>query len=447
VKNLVGKKKAGKKPAEEANAAVAVKKAEKEAVAEGKFSPGFFSTEKKAEAKPQKAGEAGGKKARHGILGFLEKNPAVVAGVVCIVIVAVLAAVIMAPNNASVDDFWNKQSGNALLKMIVVRSDRCPACEVGSSLENLFKANGISYEINVFEESSSDGQGLIQSMGIEKLPAFIIEEKSISDSIVVKTKSGSAPLKDVLHYYVSQGDGKYEEGIFMFPEMDLEGVEEAKRAKLLLGEACGNETNFVVQYFADPYDPNTIEYSRSFENFRDLLESNKDINVSFKYNYLPTYSQFMENKYLELFGGNPEIVRENIQGAGKYLICANDAFGTKYFNRLERELYSTYCGFDFNAAEPTDINGLLACADSNHYNVFINGEELEKATRDAAIYDGIIMSECLYTVDQKIVLSQAIAQKAGIKTTPVVLVNCQYEVPLEQALTAVCTINSGLDFC
>ena len=89
----------------------------------------------------------------------------------------------------------------------------------------------------------------------------------------------------------------------------------------------------------------------------------------------------------------------------------------------------------------------MACADSNHYNVFINGDELVKATRDAAIYDGIIMSECLYTVDKKIELSQAIAQKAGIKTTPVVLVNCQYEVPLEQALTAVCTINSKLDFC
>jgi hypothetical protein len=155
----------------------------------------------------------------------------------------------------------------------------------------------------------------------------------------------------------------------------------------------------------------------------------------------------MEAKYLEMFGGSREVVRGNIEGAAKYLVCANDAFGTKYFNRLERALYSTYCGFDFNATELNDINGLLACADSNHYNVFINGEELLKATRNATIYDGVKLSECLYTAGQKFAFSQAIAQKAGIKTTPVVLVNCIYEVPLEQALTAVCIINNRLDFC
>lgn len=397
-------------------------------------------------AKPQKAAK-GGQGKESGAIGFLKKNHVIVAGVLCIAIVAVLVLTVTMPKTAEVGDFWDKQNENAVLKMIVVASDRCPGCEKDSSLETLFKANGISYEVNVFEESSSDGTGLIRSIGIEKLPAFVIEEKSISDGMVVKTKSGFAPLKDVLHFYVSQGNGKYEDGIFMFPEMDLEGIEEAKRTKLLLGEACGNETNFVVQYFADPYDPNTIAYSRGFENFRDLLESNKDINVSFKYNYLPTYSRVMEAKYLEMFGGSQGVVRGNIEGAAKYLVCANDAFGTKYFNRLERALYSTYCEFDFNLTESQDISGLLACADSNHYNVFINGEELLKATRDATIYDGVKMGECLYTVDQKFALSQAIAQKAGIKTTPVVLVNCIYEVPLEQALTAVCVINNRLDFC
>jgi hypothetical protein len=335
----------------------------------------------KSEHKGQKAekhaGAKGGKKTeKKGIAGFFVKNPAVAAGILCIAIVAVLAAVAVMPKVVSIDDFWGKMPDNAVLKMIIISSNRCPGCEEGNSFENLFKANGIAYETNVFEESSSDGQGLIGAIGIEKLPAFLIEEKSVSDGMVVGTNSGNAPLEDVLKYYVSQGDGTYKDGVFSFPELDLEGVEEAKRAKLLLGEACGDGTNFVIQYFADPYDPNTIENSRNFENFRDLIESSQDINVSFKYNYLPTYSRLMEAKYLELFGGNPATVRENIQGAAKYLTCANDAFGTKYFNRLERALYSTYCGFEFDLAETQDINGLIACADSNHYNVFINGEEL-----------------------------------------------------------------------
>jgi hypothetical protein len=59
----------------------------------------------------------------------------------------------------------------------------------------------------------------------------------------------------------------------------------------------------------------------------------------------------------------------------------------------------------------------------------------------------VALSECLYTVDQKFDIAQAIAQKAGIKTTPVVLVNCQYEVPIGKALAAVCIINNKLGFC
>ncbi len=379
------------------------------------------------------------------MLGFLQRHSLLVAGIACIAIIGAAFIYVSMPEEADVEDFWNANQEMSTVKMIVVTSNRCPGCEAGNSLEILFQANGVEYGVEFVEESSAEGQGLIQATGIRKLPAFIIEEESISDSVLVKTKSGFAPLKDVLHSYVNKGKGTYWEGIFVFSEMMLD--EGKIRPNILLEETCGDKHNILVQYFADPYDPRTIERSLDFENLRTLLEAEPDINVEFEYVYLPTYSRFLEEVYLSEFGGNPKFVRDNIEGVAKHLVCVDREFGTKKFNRLQEAIYSTYCEIDENTMASGAIQPLFDCGDSNHYGFFVNGEELEDAVKKAMIYEGVQLSECLYTVENKFEIMELLAEKAGIDRTPTALVNCQYEVPLDKVLAAVCQINNGLPLC
>lgn len=408
---------------------------------------------KKPGAEPKQAGKKTGKKpkAKAG-QGFLQKNLLPITAVVCIAIVALAASAVFQPEEASVEDFWANRPDKPLdvnkgiVKMIVIASDRCPGCEVNGSLEQLFLRNGIDYAVQTFEESSEDAQGLIRVTGVKKLPAFIIDETSLTDEMLVMTNSGIAPLKDVLHFYAGNGKGTYAEGIFAFPEINLDGI---IRPKILLQEACGNEENFLVQLFADPYDPNTIKTSRDFENLRSLLESEFDINVSFLYNYLPTYSLILEDAYLNTFGGNPESVRNNLRQPAEYLICANDVFGTNEFNLLQDQIYATYCGIDENTLASGSIEPLVKCSDSNHFNFFLTGDEMIEAAEKAGIYGDLGFNACLYGLDETMQLEkmQELAEAAKIERTPTVLVNCQYEVPIDKVLAAVCSINETIHFC
>ena len=378
-------------------------------------------------------------------LAFFKKNPWLIAGIACIAIIAVLVVSLATPETADLDDFHGAGSGvESIVKMIIVSSDRCVGCEEANSFEVLFSAEGIKYETQTIEESTAEGQELIQSLGIKKLPAYIIEEKSIGPDAVVTTSEGEKiSLKEVLQIYAMQGKGTYGEGIFVFPEMDLDGF---VRPKVLLGEACGNAENINIQVFADPYDPNSITRTMDIQNFVKILE--KDVNVSFRYNYLPTYSRILEEWYLYNTGGSQMTVRDNIEGAAKYLVCANEAFGFEKFSNLQQEMYALYCDLNSENMEFFGAEQLSKCRDSNHYQAFITGEEMNDLTRKAMIYDGIILSECLYTVEDGFFTNSIeLADTVGVNITPTVLINCQYEVPVEHMGTAVCEINKDLPFC
>ncbi len=378
-------------------------------------------------------------------LAFFKKNPWLIAGVLCIAIIAVLVVSLATPNEASVDDFQGAGSNvESVIKMIIISSNRCEGCEEANSFEVLFSAEGIKYVIQTIEESTAEGQALIQSLGIKKLPAYIIDEESIgSDAVVTTSDGGSISLKEVLQIYAMQGNGTYGEGIFVFPEMDLDGF---IRPKILLEEACGDANNINIQIFADPYDPNSIIRTMDIQNFVKILKN--DVNVSFGYNYLPTYSRVLEEWYLYNLGGAQTTVRDNIEGAAKYLVCANDAFGFEKFSNLQQEMYALYCDLNSEKMDFLGAEELSKCNDSNHYQSFITGEEMNELTRKAMIYDGIKLSECLYTFenggyDKGIEFAEAI----GINITPTALINCQYEVPIEHMATAVCKINNSLSIC
>ena len=415
-------------------------KAEKEPVQKPEKEPVSKPENKKTELKKEKMN----------IIQTIEKNYLIISAALFIVVLVAGMFLIPGQEEASVQDFWDKKDvvseEKGTVRMIIITSENCPGCEVNNSFEVLFNKNGIDFATNQFSEIEEDGKNLIQVTGIKKLPAFVIEEESLSEKMIVKTSSGSAPLKDVLHFYVDEGKGSYKEGIFAFPEIELDGV---LRPRILLGETCGTKDNILVQWFADPYDPNTISRSKDFENIRLALEAEKpfDVNSYFWYRYLPTYSLVLEEEYLKAFGGKRETVKNNLQGPAKYLMCASDVFGTKKFIELQHALYSTYCEIDANTMAGTDIRGLLECSDSNHFNVFLTGEETIEAAKKAGVYGDMVFNACLLSIDEKLPEIELIAKAAGIERTPKLLINCEYEVPMINSFDALCTLNPELGFC
>lgn len=399
------------------------------------------------EAKEKK--HSGKKKGKNAFIGFVEEKPMVVAGIASIAIIAMALFIAFSPKSLSLEDFLAQQNGNGqetgAVKMIVLTSNRCPDCENFSTLEAMFIVNGVKYEIQEIKESTEDGQALIQATGAKSLPFYLIDEKTISGNAVVKTASGFQPLKNVLQYYVGLGKGTYNEGIFAFPEMNLDNG--PVKPVLLLGEPCGSKKSFDIQMFLDPYDPNTIGRSQDYENLRGVLSLDTDINVAFHYNYLPTYSAKMVYDYIQLYGGSQETVVDNVERAADYLICAND-MGNEAFINMERSFYASYCDANWSVANSGDTRYLWNCSDSNHFGVWINAEELVLAERRADLEGDLDFYNCLYNVDEKKQIMQLIADTAGINRTPSAIVNCQYVVPADEKITqTICMINPEIRFC
>jgi len=250
-------------------------------------------------------------------------------------------------------------------------------------------------------------------------------------------------LNDVLHFYVREGMGSYNEGIFVFEEIGLDGV---IRPKLWLREQCGNETQIWVQFFVDPYDPNYVKLSADVESLRGILLSEPGINARLQYIYLPTYSRMMVDARMQESGETLDEAKEYVDQAAAHMICANDEDSRK-FETLERRIYSTYCNFDEDLiGTPEYASALQECEDSNHFGVPLTPEELESAKFRSGL-DTVPFKGCVYTSDARITMMKDLSDGLGINRTPTVFVNCQYEVPIKWVPAAVCAINSGLTFC
>ena len=95
----------------------------------------------------------------------------------------------------------------------------------------------------------------------------------------------------------------------------------------------------------------------------------------------------------------------------------------------------------------SDAKPLWDCGDSNHFGVYLTGEELEEAAAKVGLADDNDYRLCLNTVETMLPTMADLAHAAGVERTPTVLVNCQYEVPIDKVLAAVCQINEQLDVC
>ncbi len=409
---------------------------------------------KKPEAKPKKAKK---NKQESQAMKFLREKPASAAGIAAIAIIAVALAVVSMPEEASVDDFWPDGSptlepgAQEPVKMFIVTSNRCQECEnyTGNSFENLFKANGIEYAVQEIEESTPDGQSFIQTLDLNKLPAYIIQEESVSKNTLVKTKEGGMqPLEDVLHFYVSQGKGSFNDGlkvfgekeeIFVFEEISLDGV---IRPKLWLREQCGNETNVWVQMFVDPYDPHYIKRNKEVQTMLSIIGSEPGLKAKIQYIYLPTYSSRFVDQRMQETGESREDAKAYVGRTAAHLICARE-HGYEAIKKMEREIYETYCGLTEEEYSSADPKVMEKCVDSSHYGEPLSIEELDKARFDAGL-DTLEFKTCTYvTATTKLESMYDLAVNQGIARTPTFLVNCQYEVPYDKVPASICALNAG----
>ncbi|MCX6799261.1 MAG: hypothetical protein NTW59_04165 [Candidatus Diapherotrites archaeon] len=387
-----------------------------------------------------------------------EKNTTLIIAVVACIAIALAALAFLGPKGGNIEDFWRQPDGEKdTLRLIIITSQQCPGCEQNNSIEQMFVKNGIQYAPNEIELESADGQSMLASlelMGvkIQKIPSYIIDERSVTNSMLVKTASGSiALLGDVLHYYVNQGKGDYNNSVFVFPELYLDGQQ---HINIILGQQCGTKGNISIRVFTDPYCTTCIISSSSMENLVDLLGSGTagDLNVLFRYSYLPTDSVSMQRAIINnQLAKDPnmdvnyaaKITKENVETAATHLACASYV-GIREFNLLEKTLYGIYC--DQSGDGVADFNELATCNDSNHWGIPLLGEEVMSAVEKAGLKDNILYNACLYTA-QETEKAKALAEQWDIDRTPTVVVNCKYEVPPENTITAICKINSDLSVC
>ncbi len=380
--------------------------------------------QKEAMKKEEKAGKQAGKKKA-------AKKPVDVKLAAAIAIIAVISIAgffLSQPRQADVNDFWEwNQPADEKLKMIIVYSDKCPECEVNNSLQIMFSENGIPYSVNKFEQNSAEGQKIINELGLIKLPAFLIDGRTIKDSWQVKTKSGSAPLRDTLRFYVSKGQAKFENDVFIFYELSLDN---RPHVNMLLTEPCGGAGNVLVQYFADPYDPATIATSADMETLREMFS---DYNVEFVYGYLPTTASVSMQQMF---------TQDTIETAAKHLTCASN-FGAEKFNALQQSFYSKYC--DVNAATYRDK--LYNCADGNRFGAPINGDEAMEGIEQVGLKSDLQYNLCLYNYKNRFDASKALAEKWQIDKSPTIVVNCTFETPVSMAHTVICSYMPDVLVC
>jgi hypothetical protein len=343
------------------------------------------------------------------------------AAIAIIAVISIAAFFLSQPRPANVSDFWEwNQPSDGKLKMIIVYSDACPKCEVNNSLEIMFTENNIPYTVNTIEQNSAEGQQIIQDLNLIKLPAFLIDGRTIKDSWTVKTKSGSAPLRDTLLFYASKGQAKFEKEVFVFYELSLDN---RSHVNMLLGEACGTADHMLVTYFADPYDPATIAASSDMLTLRDMFD---DYNAEFVYAYLPTSaSQSMQQMFTQ----------DTIETAIKHLVCAS-GLGTEKFTKVEQAIYNAYC--DVNSAQSYQEK-VFKCKDGNHFGTPVLGEEMMAIKTAVGLEEDAQYNFCLYSYKDRFDAAKALAAKWQIDKSPTVVVNCTFETPVEMAHTVICS--------
>ncbi|MBN1940812.1 MAG: hypothetical protein JW772_01375 [Candidatus Diapherotrites archaeon] len=355
-------------------------------------------------------------------------HPAFVTAIFAVIIVAGVFAILSmhTPMQLSVLDFENADtepvSTDVIPKVIVLISKECPNCESNNSFLTLLTQNNIEFLMERVDIDSEDGQKIVKSFGIKRVPMVLLDEKSIGDSIIVNTKSGMQPLTEVLEDYALY-EQIYKKGdIYIIPEIELDN--RAHVEMFLDVNSCGSEDVVRVDLFDDPYCAPCAKAAATISS----VEKDFGENIEVHYNFLPIDSRQM------LFTWDQIIPFPN------YAICMQRQGQLELFRSV---VYAYYCNPDQNVL---DANSLENCENSSAFHFPIPEDRLKQAF-DLTPIDKTDFAQCLTAIENEKPEMITTAHSYDIRGVPTVLVNCKYVTHAENIGQAICSANPLLEQC
>jgi hypothetical protein len=347
------------------------------------------------------------------------------------------------PLPADISEFHNgqPQQNAKAVRFIMVYSSECPKCEVNSSFVLLLKKNNIEFAAQKYEAGTEDGKRFIEELGLKKLPVILVDGKSLSESMIVKsdevlsigTPSGAMALKSFLLLLAKKhpAEVRYNSNadIFIMPELALDGK---RHIDFLLGEECAPENPqhlARVDIFVDPYSTPYIKSTEAMDFYRDYYKGR----MQFNYHYLP----------IEASKKFPEATPwGNIETLARYIVCA-DKQG--FIQEAEHAFYARYCAIDDdNVLQPIERSN---CRDSNHFGFPILGSEAELIATIDLNYDESEFAECLSALPEQFAADAALAEQLEVHRVPTVVINCKYSTHALNIDKGLCKLNPEMEHC
>ncbi|MBI4053342.1 MAG: hypothetical protein HY394_04865 [Candidatus Diapherotrites archaeon] len=317
------------------------------------------------------------------------------------------------------------------LRIILITSKDCVACDKEHSFMVLLKQNKIPTQLQQFDANSADGSKILRDFGIKDVPVVLVGKPTISDKFLVKTKSsGFAKLEDVIKFYQKTNPGiVFTDNTIVIPEIGFDSV---PRTTFLQDNAsCGSASQAQVFVFTDPYCETCIVSEALLDKFR--LDFNSDnSNVSMDYYFIPTTSAELDAKNKST----------DAALAVNYLQCAQTARGLDAFRK---SFYTTYCGY-IGKVEDNNPDYLTCRMLNNRWMQPLTQEELGKRLDEAKV-NRDVFDQCIPHAGDDIESNKALAVKDNIDVTPLAVVDCQYKTPVENLASTVCALHPEFLAC
>ncbi len=310
---------------------------------------------------------------------------------------------------------------------IVLYSDECPVCEKSTTLLTFLSQNNIEYTVTEIETGSPAGQMLASKYKIPFVPAVLIDINTVVPELLVKTTEGMERLSVALRsamrtdrYVVPESN--LIEGAF-FPIMYLENPD----------ATCSVEEKPSVIVFCEPYSLACITNKSLIEGIWN--DFGDEVNVEYRYVPMPAYTMAM----LPVYGAT------NTEAAIDSYLCAQEAGA---FPEMQDAVVDIYCDLtgDGNATEEE----IQACSASRYFLKPLDAIIVNKAIITAGqskAMDLNVFFECKKTIGEKKQPMVNTADLFRVRGVPLIVIDCKYELRIEEFRMAMCTLHPELGGC
>ncbi|MFH1751697.1 MAG: hypothetical protein ABH821_02050 [archaeon] len=323
------------------------------------------------------------------------------------------------------------------LRVIAVIDESCVFCDNvrSNSFLAVLTSNKINYELtSVVDVFSENGQALVESFGLDRVPVVLVDAASIDSNFSLRTVDGQEiPLGGYL-----KEEFELIQGVYVVPELSL--LPGMIHTETFLGKPTGaclsNET--VVEVFNDPFCSACMASKQLLNEIKANFEPQ---GIKFIYRNFPTVSL---DYYDQGFG----LVQLN----GKAFVCAEKQ---GVIDEMEDCFYDYYC--DSTGNKDATVEEIQSCVLSPHYGTVLSSDEVygcvdrilgevgfEGEEFDAEKQEFI---DCFNT-NQTVWFDDIVrAENHYISSTPIAMINCKYLTHAAKSGDILCHLNPDLNGC